>query len=173
MLLYLFDTPTHHCWSRSCVSTSGITMSCVLVHSSTVLLISLLPSTSLHKPCSAELLANCSRSDIPWAVNGPVTLFLLFARVVNSPLFHSAFVPVCVFFPVCLTSLQLSLIFTPALVFLPWFLFCFCVCVCLVSFCHIFRSPLVLSSLTLCSSSSSPHSKVSQPPPVLNSRGRR
>lgn len=41
---------------------------------------------------------------------------------------------------------------------------------------YIFRSPLVLSSLTLCSSSSclsSPHSRVNQPPPALNSRGRR
>lgn len=175
-LLYLIDTLTH--WHIATpgpwVSTSGITMSCVLVHSSTVLLTSLLSSTSLHKACSDQLRANCSRSDIPVVVNGPVTLFL-FDCVVNSPV-SLCFCPRVHFFPVSAWLLSNpSLILTPALVSLPWFL-CLFVCVCLVSFCRIFRSPLVLSSLTLCSSSSclsSPHSKVSQPPPVLNSRGRR
>lgn len=37
---------------------------CLLVHSSTVLLTFLHPSTTWHKPCNDQLLANCSRSDI-------------------------------------------------------------------------------------------------------------
>lgn len=82
--------------------------------------------------------------------------------------------PLCVIpFPLPFLSPSPNVIFCSATIHPTCCLFVVCTCVCFVS--YISRSPPVLSSLTLYSSSSclsSPHNRVSQPPPALNSRGR-
>lgn len=96
---------------------------------------------------------------------------VLFDCCVNSPVYLSS-CPL-VHPPPHLSSLHLQPFLRPHLL-----LVCYAPCFLFVAgfVFYISRSPLVLSSLTLCSSSSchsSPHSRVSRLLPVLNSRGRR